>query len=189
MNLHNKKVKYNLTSKYLLPSIYLDSSKFPISTLELLGFVNCYLEDLTYKTDNTLILIFQPSVHIYNSEKWSLFMDMISRNNGLLNIIEYDLEHRIFGFQMKINSTYADKLAPPFKLGKYSLFPLNYIQFLGLDQQKVCKKDIGYRIALEKRLGLKEGFLIDMELEDVPEEKDVLFNYKKEKCKLQTEEI
>jgi len=180
MNLHINK-KFNLVSRYLLPSIYLSTSQFPIGTLELLGFVNCYLKDNNKSLDNCLLLIFQPSIEIYTGEKWRYFIEMITKNNGLVEIVEYDLDNRIFGFWMKISDRFKDKLIIPFKRGKYSLFPEDYKNLLTDYEKKVCKKDIILQKQKENYLLLKEGYLNNIELEEIPSlERDLLFNYKKQ---------
>jgi len=182
MNLHLKKNnKFNLVSKYLLPSIYLSPSQFPIETLKLLGFVDCYLKDEYKSLDNCVLLVFQPSIEVYEGEKWNYFIQMISKNNGLMEIVEYDIEDRIFGFWMKMHEKFKDKLIKPFEKGEYSKFPEDYKNILGEYEKKVCKKDIVLQRQKEKDLLLREGYLNNVELDEIPSlEKDLLFNYKKE---------
>ncbi len=141
MNLHARKgKKHNLASRYLLPSIYLSSNQFPIIMLGILGFVDCYLEDDVKSIDNCLLLIFQPSVEVYEGEKWTYFIAMMSKNNGLIEVVEYDLNSRIFGFWMKMHEKFHNKLIIPFKKGKYSLFPEDYKNLLADYEKKISKK-------------------------------------------------
>lgn len=179
MNLHaRKKHKWNLASRFLIPAIYLSSNQFPLSTLELLGFVDSYLEDDSKSIDNCLLLIFQPSREIYESEKWTYFIAMISRNNGLIEIVEYSLEDRIFGFWMKMHEKFHNKLIFAFRKGKYSYFPEDYKQLLAPLEKAICKKDKTLQAKKEIELGLKEGFLSNLELENVPSELDIKFTLK-----------
>lgn len=179
-NLHSKKgnKRYNLTSRFLLPSIYLSSTQFPITVLELLGFVDSYLEDDNKSIDNCLLLIFQPSKEIYESEKWTYFIAMISKNNGLIEIVEYNLEDRIFGFWMKMHEKFNNKLIFAFKKGKFSHFPEDYKQLLAPHERAVCKKSKELQAKKEIELGLNEGFLENLELESVPSITDIKFSLK-----------
>lgn len=177
MNLHARKdKKWSLCSRYLLPSIYLSSNQFSLELLEILGFVDSYLEDDNKSIDSCLLLIFQPSKEIYESEKWTYFITSMSKNIGLIELVEYDVGNRIFGFWMLMRD--GERLIYQFKRGKYSLFPEKYIPLLMDREKKVCKKDNEYRIKKEKELGLREGYLLNMELESIPEEKDYKFTLK-----------
>lgn len=177
-NLHSKKgnKRYNLTSRFLLPSIYLSSTQFPITVLELLGFVDSYLEDDNKSIDNCLLLIFQPSKEIYEGEKWTYFIAMITKNNGLIEIVEYDLENRIFGFWMKMHEKFQNKLIFAFRRGMYSSFPSDYIQFLSEKEKKICKLDKNYKKELSLYLNVDEKYL--MELESIPSNYDYKFTLK-----------
>lgn len=178
MNLHSREAKWNLTTKYLLPSVNLSSNTFPFETLRILGFVNCYLEDDKKSIDNCILLVFQPSIEIFESEKWDLFIKMMSKKDGLIEIVDYETEYRIFGFWLKIWEKFGNSIIFEFRKGKYSRFPENYKQFLNTNEKGVCKKDKVLQYKIEMDLGLDEGYLDNIELEGIPQEKDIKFTLK-----------
>lgn len=176
MNLHSRKnKKWNLTTRYLLPSVNLSSNQFSLELLEILGFVNCYIEDEKKSIDNCLLLVFQPSKEMYESEKWTYFMAMITKKDGLIEVVEYDLDNRIFGFWLKIWEKFGDNLIFTFKKGKYSLFSDYYKQFLSPHERGICKKDKLLQYKKELDLGLNEGYLDNIELESIPDNEDLKF--------------
>jgi len=171
MNLHAKYNKYNLCTLYLMPSINIPNPPYTIEKLKYMGFNNCFLEDENKSIDNCILLVFQPSVEIYNSDNWTMFVQALKYRSNLIEIVDYG--NRITGFWFKIEERFGNNLTYYFKRGLFSKFPQSYKSYLKGKTKKVVDKSKEYQEYLENELLLPEGILNNTELEEVPSEYDI----------------
>jgi len=170
--------KFSSASLFLLPSVDLSPKITDFQSLKKIGFLNIYLYDETEgfigHYPDSLLLIFNPSVSI-NEDYWESFETILKSYNNFICVNYYD--YCIYGVWMKISDKFNKNLRFLFEIGKFSKFGNNYISFLGNFEQNICKQDEEYRLKLEKRLGLKEGYLIGRELASIPDKPSYTFKY------------
>lgn len=178
VNLHEYYAKYNLASKFLLPSLLLDDRIVSFDKLKLLGFIGVFLYDETEGNvryfPNSLLIILNPSVS-FKELHWESVLELFKKYPNFIEYIEYD--EYIYGIWFKIHDKFGNNLRNLFKLGKYSEFPASYIMFLTENAKKVCKQDAGLQKEKEKELGLEEGDLNGAELASIPNREDYVFKY------------
>lgn len=172
MNLHVGN-KTNLCTHFLLPSINLPNNIYSWERLVYMGFINCYITDSNSNNvfPNCILLVFQPSMEIYENGQWSKLVEAFKYRENLVEIVEYP--YRITGFWFKIEERFGQNLIIVFKKGKYSKFPDSYKKYLSGKYIQIVNKAKNYQEYLEKELNLKQGTLDDIELESIPQEKDL----------------
>lgn len=175
---YKKSGKFSYTSRFLLPSIDLNEKISDYELLRRMGMINIFLYDKTEGFaeyhPNSLLLIFNPSVSFYE-EHWEDFSNLIKSYPNFICENYYD--YCIYGYWMRIHNKFGDRLRYLVKLGKFSLFPKNYVTFLHENEQKICNRDYNFQKRLEIRLGLKEGSLDDKELASIPDKEEYTFKY------------
>ena len=171
MNLHAKYSKYNLCTLYLMTAVNIPNPPYTIEKLKYMGFNNCFLEDENKSIENCILLVFQPSIEIYNSDNWGIFIEALKYRSNLIEIVNYN--DRITGFWFKIEERFGNNLTYYFRKGKFSSFSQYYKSFLKGKVKQVVDKDKNYQNYLENELNLPEGILDNTELEEVPSEIDI----------------
>jgi hypothetical protein len=182
VNLHS--LRYNLATKYLINTLDINSKGVTFKLLKELGFINAYLIDMGYdhKVSDTLTLVFS----IPSSFKDNFFNFIKELEKDVPNyLLHYEIDINTYGVLFKIAEKFKP-IIPLFLEGKYSKFGKGYADFFKetsqgkinyLSQYKIILKDKDYQYALENKIGLEEGELDNSELDDIPQEKDYIFDY------------
>ncbi len=186
------KIKKNLCSKYLLPSIQITHNNFSESTLEILGFVNAYLEvhvklekgDLLLNKENCIYMIF-------NFDESSEKENEILINQFKLEVPNFNRCYKIDDYVFAIAFDVLPKwsfILNLFKDGKYSAFGKSYAdEFIinhkndkkfAVEQYKVITRDPSYIKEKSYALGIYPSVLSDIDLDEYPTSDDYIFYYK-----------
>lgn len=180
------KIKKNLSSKYLLPTLQISNKEFTTKILKELGFINAYLEDIDkpLKTPNCIILVFNFPKSF--EEKFEKVIDVLEKE--VVNYISnYKIDDYTYGIIFKILPEWV-YIIDLFKKGKYSEFGEKYAnefkignsnKSLVLEQYKVITKDPSYLLQKANDLGINPSLLEHLDLDDHPTTDDYIFNYNK----------
>lgn len=183
MTKESVEVKYNRTTRFLLPSLRLNEE-----ALLKMGLVNCYLTDNEYDVrwdlEGCLYLLFKPEKLDTEFEEYCDLMRQLPCYKD-----EYDVENGVV-FVCQIPTIYQG-IVKPFKQGKYSAIDKNYVkqcvpQFINgklSKRWKIFYKDKSIIEELAKELGYKteeEANKWIIEVEDVPYAEDEIFRYNPE---------
>ena len=183
MTKESVEVKYNRTTRFLLPSLRLNDD-----ALIKMGLVNCYLTDNEYDVrwdlEGCLYLLFKPQKLDTEFEEYCDLMRELPCYKD-----EYDIENGVV-FVCQIPTIYQN-IVKPFKQGKYSAIDKNYVkhcvpQFINgklSKRWKIFYKDKSIIEELAKELGYKteeEANKWIVEVEDKPYAEDEIFRYNPE---------
>lgn len=175
-------VKYNRTSRFLLPSLRLNEE-----ALIKMGLVNVYLcdheYDIRWDLEGCLYLLFKPVKLDREFEEYCELMRQLPCYKD-----EYDVDKGVI-FVCEIPKQYQNIL-PTFKQGKYSEIDKKYVkecipQLIGgklSKRWKIFYRDKSILEELGKELGLteKEADEYILEVEDRPYAQDEIFRYNPE---------
>jgi hypothetical protein len=177
----NTEIKYNKTTRFLLPSLGLSDK----ALLEM-GLVNSYLADHEYDVrwdlDGCLYLLFKPDKMDDMFEEYCKAMRRLSNFKD-----EYDVAEGII-MVLEIPEKYKS-IIKLFKLGQYSKIDKNYVkdcipQYINgklSKRWKIFYKDKSLVLDLAKEFGMSEtdAELYIQEVEEIPyaEEEIFRFNY------------
>lgn len=178
MNKTEAEIKYNKSTRFLLPSLRLNEE-----ILLKMGFKNVYLSDHQYDVrwdfENCLYLLFRPKVMNEEFEAYCSSMRLLPSYKD-----EYDVDGGVM-FVLQVPPRFQHILKP-FKRGKYSEIDKNYVkecipQFINgavSKRWKVFYKDKSLVEELAEELGYKSMEIalkwID-EVEDKPYFEDEIF--------------
>lgn len=175
---YKKNGKFSSTTRFMLSSLNLPANVFGYALLHRMGMVNIFLYDKTQGFaeyyENSLLLIFNPSVSFYENN-WQQFSKLVKSYPNFICENYYD--YCIYGYWIRIDKNFGNELRYLLKQGKFSSFPKNYLQHLPENEQKICRKDLKYQRYLEDKLGLEEGELDDKELASIPDREEYTFQY------------
>lgn len=178
------KIGRNKTSSYLIPACNL---KIPFTTIKEFGFINAYIDwvDGYDKNNGYLYFLFSPGeTHL---REWVYFYEMYRKMDTFVK--DYYIDFGVIVVCFKIENKY--KGLPKLLLkGHYSKFPKEYAKYFvnsqnqtPLRQYDVLIKSEKLRKAMEEVLGYKEGYMIGMELDSIPDKNEEILNYSKLKEK------
>jgi hypothetical protein len=185
------KMKKNLCSKYLLPTLQIANKNFTSSTLKELGFVNAYLEvnaatengRLHLNKENCIYLIFsfdKAREATFRTISQALKLEVPNFSGS------YKIAHYVYVLAFDVLPKWSFIL-DLFKDGKYSDFGKSYAnefiinssknRRLVLDQYKVITRDPSYIQLKSDELGINPSVLCDMDLDEYPTKEDYVFYY------------
>lgn len=160
--------KNNLTTTYLLTAIGIPTSITTFQMLKNVGFINLYLYFKNIEIEYCLHLLFNPS-----KSKIEEFNELTEQLKTVSNFVKLTkLANNCFVLTMSILDK-NKKVFYPFINSDYSKMGLDYANNYfkrsyedKLPQYLVISKDESLRIKKEKELNLKEGYLLEVELEE-----------------------
>lgn len=179
----SKEVKYNRTTRFILPSLKLNDD-----ALIKMGLVNVYLGDNEYDVrwdlEGCLYLLFKPEKLDSEFEEYCKLMRELSLYRD-----EYDVENGVI-FVLEIPQKYKSILMP-FKQGKYSKIDKTYVEdciprFINgklSKRWKVLYKDKSILEELAKELGyatIEEAKKWIDEVENKPYAEEEIFRFNPE---------
>ena len=185
------KMKKNLCSKYLLPTLQIANKNFTSSTLKELGFVNAYLEvntatqngRLHLNKENCIYLIFsfdKAREATFRTISQALKLEVPNFSGS------YKIAHYVYALAYDVLPKWLFILSL-FKNGKYSSFGIDYAnEFIinqkrdknfAAEQYKVITRDPSYIQLKCDELVIHPSVLCDINLDEYPTKEDYVFYY------------
>ena len=186
------KIKKNLCSKYLVPTLEIVHNNFTSITLKELGFVNSYLEVHAKLEKGVFLLNKEDCIYmIFNFDKAmepkfiSIIKQLISDVPNFSGWHKIDDCVYVLAFDVLPKWMFILNL---FKVGKYSAFGKSYADnfIIGhkkdkkgpLEQYRVITRDPSYIKEKSDALGIDPSILSDIDLDEYPTKEDYIFYYK-----------
>ena len=185
------KIKKNLCSKYLLPTIGITHKNSRTIVIRELGFVNAYLEVHAKLENNDLLLKKENCIYmIFNFDELTTSQIETLINSFKLEDSCYNESYQIDGCLYALAYDVLPKwsfILSLFKNGKYSAFGIDYAnEFIinqkrdknfAAEQYKVITRDPSYIQLKSDELVINPSVLCDIDLDEYPTKEDYVFYY------------
>lgn len=143
-----------------------------------MGFINLFLDDYSsgkrHYNRNAGLMLFNPSISFVEDGKFEEVITYFKQRPNFIECVDYG--YYIYGVWLIFK---YEGLRNLYKKGLFSKFPKAYYIYLDKFELDVCTKNKNWQSTLEKRLGLEDGDLEEVELASKPDIEDFVFDLRK----------